>query len=227
MATLSQPQSALPKTKIATTFGLSKDLKSSISVKVCYLECTRNNVSLVPLSTKFEDPTVFKKLSQIYKNSDLFVEIRVYDGKNNNLISTPVRTSYKAFNNKGRTWNQQLKLNIDYNQISIDAYLKFSICEIIDTKPSVFGVSYLSLFSHDSSTLRSGSHKIPVFMEDDPQYSKNIQYGTLTGLTDLEKRLIDYENGKYPRLNWLDKMVLPKVDATFLKTNNKDHDYYL
>ncbi|KGU37859.1 phosphatidylinositol 3-kinase VPS34 [Candida albicans P57055] len=227
MATLSQPQIALPKTKIATTFGLSKDLKSPISVKVCYLECTRNNVSLVPLSTKFEDPTVFKKLSQIYKNSDLFVEIRVYDGKNNNLISTPVRTSYKAFNNKGRTWNQQLKLNIDYNQISIDAYLKFSICEIIDTKPSVFGVSYLSLFSHDSSTLRSGSHKIPVFMEDDPQYSKNIQYGTLTGLTDLEKRLIDYENGMYPRLNWLDKMVLPKVDATFLKTNNKDHDYYL
>ena len=128
MATLSQPQIALPKTKIATTFGLSKDLKSPISVKVCYLECTINNVSLVPLSTKFEDPIVFKKLSQIYKNSDLFVEIRVYDGKNNNLISTPVRTSYKAFNNKGRTWNQQLKLNIDYNQISIDANLKFSIC---------------------------------------------------------------------------------------------------
>lgn len=165
MATISNPQSNLvPRSKISTTFGLSKDLSSPITVKICYLECTKESVQLVPLSTKFEDPSVFKKLSQIYKNSDLFVEIRVYDGKNNNPISTPVRTSYKSFNNKLRIWNQFLKLNIDYNQVSIDSYMKFTICEYIDTKPSVFGVAYLSLFNHESSTLRNGSQKSPCIL---------------------------------------------------------------
>lgn len=228
MATISNPQSNLvPRSKISTTFGLSKDLSSPITVKICYLECTKESVQLVPLSTKFEDPSVFKKLSQIYKNSDLFVEIRVYDGKNNNPISTPVRTSYKSFNNKLRIWNQFLKLNIDYNQVSIDSYMKFTICEYIDTKPSVFGVAYLSLFNHESSTLRNGSQKIPMYTElDATSHCQDIQYGDLTGLTDLEKSLIDYENGKYLRLNWLDKMVLPKLRQVNPKIEN-DHDYYL
>ncbi|RCK60696.1 Phosphatidylinositol 3-kinase VPS34 [Candida viswanathii] len=229
MATISNPQTnSLPKSKISTTFGLSKDLSSPVTVKVCYLESTLDSVPLVPLSTKFEDPSVFKKLSQIYKNSDLFVEIRVYDGKNNNLISTPVRTSYKAFNNKLRVWNQFMKLNIDYNQVSIDSYLKLTICEYIDTKPSVFGVAYLSLFNHTSSTLRNGSQKVAVYTEaeDEVPYDQKIQYGDMTGLTELEESLIEYENGKFLRLNWLDKMVLPKLRQS-TANNNKEHDYYL
>ncbi|KAL6453407.1 VPS34 Phosphatidylinositol 3-kinase VPS34 [Candida maltosa Xu316] len=225
MATLTHDANLLPKSKLSTTFGLSKDLSSPITVKVCYLECTKDTVPLVSLSSKFEDPSVFKKLSQIYKNSDLYVEIRVYDGKNNNLISTPVQTSYKSFNNKQRAWNQFLRLNIEYNQISIDSYLKFTVCEYVDTKPSIFGVAYMSLFNHTSATLRSGSQKIPMFTEADYENCKPIEYGNLSGLTGLEKSLIDYENGKFHRSNWLDKMVLPQLNT--FKVNNHDHDYYL
>lgn len=242
MATVSNhpPNNSVPKSKIATTFGLSKDLSSPITIKICYLECTKETIPLIPLSTKFEDPSVFKKLSQTYKNSDLFVEIRVFDGKNNNLISIPVRTSYKSFNNKSRIWNQFLKLNIDYNQISIDSYIKFTICEYIDTKPSIFGIAYLSLFNHESSTLRNGSQKIPLYTDLDldlntmtktkENYSDNIQYGDLIGLTELEKSLIDYENGKFLRLDWLDKMVLPKLHQSIIKNKKKiltEYDYYL
>ncbi|KAI5960199.1 VPS34 [Candida pseudojiufengensis] len=238
MTTIShQPSdSTLSKTKISTTFGLSKDLKQPIIVKICYLESTIPNseLKLAKLSQKFEDPSVFKKLSNIYKYSDLFVKIEVFDGKNNNLISIPIQTTYQSFNNKKRLWNQHLKLSINYDQIDYDSYLKFSIWEIIDTKPEMFGYGFMSLFNFNTSTLRCGSQKIPIFTNMDEtvleQNEKNINYRDQIGLTDLEKDLIKYENGEYPRINWLDKMSLPKIN-NLISSNTYDtsrkYDYYL
>ncbi|KAI5951314.1 VPS34 [Candida jiufengensis] len=234
MTTLSQPQdTTLPKTKISTTYGLSKDLSQQIIIKICYLETTLSNeeLNLSKLSEKFQDPSKFKKLSQIYKFSDLFVKVEIFDGKNNNLLSIPIQTSYKSFNNKKRQWNQFLKLFINYNQVNYESYLKFTIWEIIDTKPALFGYGFLSLFNDNTSTLRKGSQKVPIFtnQEDLEKNEKNINYGDQIGLTDLEKDLIKYENGEYPRINWLDKLSLPKINEMISNStnNNKDYDYYL
>lgn len=190
------------------------------------MECTNPNLQLATISDKFVNPTVFQKLSRIYRYLDLYVTIEVYDGKDNNPISIPIQTSYKAFNNKKRIWNQALKLAIDGNQVWYDSYVKFSVMEIVNTEPVVFGVGFLSLFNHKSSTLRSGSHKIPIYTEVNVQSEQdNLNYGTLTGLTPLEQDLINYENGQYPRINWLDKIALPKIDVS--SNGNRDHDYYL
>ncbi|CCG21010.1 Vps34 autophosphorylated class III phosphatidylinositol 3-kinase [Candida orthopsilosis Co 90-125] len=222
----SHQESSIPRNRVLTTFGLSKNLSQPIDIKINYMECTDANLELATISEKFTNPTVFRKLSNIYRYSDLFVTIEVYDGKDNNLISIPIQTSYKAFNNKKRIWNQVLKLAIDGNQVWYDSYVKFTVMEIVNTEPFVFGVGFLSLFNHKSSTLRSGSHKIPIFTERDvTSEQEKLNYGTLTGQTALEQDLINYENGQYPRINWLDKIALPKIDVT--SDCNRDHDYYL
>ena len=221
MTNLSPLNDSLSQTK-STAFGLSKDLAIPIIVKVCYLESTRDmKDSLASLSEKFEDPAVFNTLSRIYRFSDLFIKISIFDGKNNNLVTIPVQTTYKSFNNK-RVWNQYLKMAINFNQVSIDSYLKIEVYEIVNTKPKLFGVGYLSLFNRKSSRLRKGSQKIPIFT--DPT-TENIEYENIPGLTDLEKNLIKYEDGEFNRLGWLDKLVLPNVSS--LNEPNKDHDYYL
>ncbi|KAG5417618.1 VPS34 [Candida metapsilosis] len=190
------------------------------------MECTNDHLQLASISDKFTNPAIFQQLSKIYRYSDLYVTIEVYDGKDNNLISIPIQTSYKAFNNKKRIWNQVLKLAIDGNQVWYDSYLKFSIMEIVNTKPVVFGVGFLSLFNHKSSTLRSGSHKVPIYTEADVNVEQEkLNYGVLTGLTPLEQDLINYENGQYSRISWLDKIALPKIDVT--TNGNRDHDYFL
>ncbi|KAI5969238.1 VPS34 [Candida margitis] len=222
----SHQESPTPSNRVLATFGLSKDLSQPINIKINYMQCTNPNLELATVSEKFANPQVFQKLSNIYRYSDLYVTIEVYDGKDNNLISIPIQTSYKAFNNKKRIWNQVLKLAIDGDQVWYDSYVKFSVIEIVDTKPVVFGVGFLSLFNHKSSTLRSGSHKVPIYTEADvDSEAGKLNYGTLTGLTTLEQDLINYENGQYPRINWLDKIALPMIDVTSDCT--RDHDYYL
>lgn len=218
------------KTRSIATFGLTRDLKQPIMVKICYLECTNPHPQLATMSEKLEDPKVFKNLSKIYRNSDLFVQVELFDGKNNNPLSTPVQTSYRAFNNKRRLWNQYLKLMISYNQVYLDSYLKFTLLEIVETKPEVFGVGYISLFNTRTSTLRTGSQKIPVYTKhgngvDIEDVRDKLDYTDSSGLTDIEKNLIKYENGEYPRISWLDKLALPQVSAS--KDVNKDHNYYL
>ncbi|CAI5757450.1 unnamed protein product [Candida verbasci] len=142
------------------TTKTSKDLQKSINLKICSLENTNPQPYLVSISAKFEDPTVFKKLSQIYKNSDLFIKISIYD--DNNLISLPVQTLYKSFKNKNRQWNEEIELNINYNQVSIDAYLKFEIYEFIDSKEETFGLGCISLFDHDDMILRTGIQQVKI-----------------------------------------------------------------
>ncbi|KAK6456022.1 1-phosphatidylinositol 3-kinase [Scheffersomyces xylosifermentans] len=208
-----------------TAFGLSKDLTVPINVKICYLKATRDvKDSLASLSQKFENPEVFNTLSNIYRFSDLYVQIAIYDG-NSNVVSIPVQTSYKSFNNNGkREWDQYLKLAINYNQVSIDAYLKITVYEIVNTKPKVFGTGYLSLFNKKNSTLRKGSQKIPLFKEKDDD-SNVLEYNDIAGLTDVESNLIRYEDGQLNRIGWLDNLVWSHINS--LDNPNTDHDYYL
>jgi phosphatidylinositol 3-kinase len=204
-----------------TAFGLSKDLKVPIYVKICYLKAT-NEIDLTKLSRKYENPEVFKVLSNIYRNSDLYVETSIFNGQNNNLLTIPVQTHYKPFNNSNRIWNKHLNFPINYNQIDINSYIKFSIYEICDTKPKLFGIGYLSLFNLKNSCLRKGSQKIAIYTNE---AIEKIDYYDIPGLSNLEKNLISYENGEYPRLQWLDKLVLPQLDK--LGDIIRDHDYYL
>ncbi|KAG7664480.1 VPS34 [[Candida] subhashii] len=216
---------------LSNTFGLSKDLSQSIIIKICYLQPTATSSttpSIVNVSERFEDPSVFKKLSQIHKYADLYVQLSIYD--NNVLICPPVQTNYKHFTNN-RNWNQHLKLSIQYNQISINSYLKFTIYEIIDTKPSVFGIGYLSLFNHENCTLRKGSQKLGIYMGESIVERDIIEYGDLKGLTKLEQDLIKFENGDFKRLNWLDRLVLPSLNHLGKPSDKQYQDdlfpYYL
>ncbi|KAK6462066.1 1-phosphatidylinositol 3-kinase [Scheffersomyces coipomensis] len=204
------------------SFGLSKDVHAPVMVKICYMITTKpDNNQLVKLSQKYENARVFNTLSNVYRNSDLYIELSIYDGSNN-LITTPIQTSYKSFNNNKREWNQYLTLAITYNQIPIDSYLKFELYEIVETKPKQFGVGYLSMFNKKNSTLRTGSQKIPVYRNVQTEI---IQYEDIPGLTELEKLQIRHENGEFKVVSWLDKQVLPSLSK--YNEVNTDHDYYL
>lgn len=205
-------------TVLTTAFGLLKDLQSQVHVKVCYLKLTREP-DLVQLSEKYENAEVFKTLSRIYKNSDLYVEVSVYT--NSNLLSVPIQTRYKPFNNSKRTWNSVLKTSISYNQIDINSYIKFTVYEISNTTPIKFGEGFLSLYNLKNSSLRTGSQKIPLFTAGD---GKKIEFYDIPGKSELEKNLIKYENGEFPQ-NWLDKLTLPQLDT--LNQSVNDYQYYL
>ncbi|KAK6199969.1 1-phosphatidylinositol 3-kinase [Scheffersomyces amazonensis] len=210
--------------KRTSSFGLSKDVHAPIMVKICYMTNTGlipQQQQLIKLSDKYENARVFNTLSNIYKNSDLYVEVSIYDGSNN-LLTNPVQTCYKSFNNNKREWNQYLKFSINYNQIVIDSYLKFVLYEIVETKPKQFGISYLSLFNKKNSTLRKGSQKIPIYRNPNDE---KIQYEDMSGLTELESLLIKHENGEFQRVGWLDKQVLPNLSK--LNEQNTDYEYYL
>lgn len=207
------------------TFGLSKDLIAPVYLKICYLQSSQpEKASLVPLSERFENPENFKVLSKLNSNSDLLVKVLIYDGDNNNLISIPVHTSYKAFNKGQRVWNKYVKLSINYNQLSIKSYLKFIIYEIVETKPKTFGTGYLSLFNVTNSTLRTGSQKIRIYLNSD---SKDVNYGNPENLTDLEQSLIKFENGKYPRNSWLDRLTLSKLGNFGTEELGDENNYFL
>ncbi|EGW30820.1 uncharacterized protein SPAPADRAFT_142747 [Spathaspora passalidarum NRRL Y-27907] len=228
MTATTEAHDALTQVKLSNTFGLSKDLTDPIIVKICYLEPTLiTQHESIPLSTKFENPSVFKTSSRIYKNSDLFIRIGMYDGKNNNLIAPVSQTTFTHFRGR-RVWNQYVKLAMEYNQICSGAYLKFVIYEIVDCKSVVFGVGYLSMFNHTRSTLRSGSQKVAINtkLPDKP----SVDYGDPKGLTELETNLIKFENGEFNRVNWLDKLVLPKLTGgqkSDQEEINTDADYFL
>jgi len=204
-----------------TAFGLSKDLSIPIMVKVCYLKET-GDVNLVKVSEKYENPEVFKVLSRIHKESDMYVVATIYSGKSNNMISIPVQTPYTSFNKRRRQWNKYLQMPVNYNQLSIDSYIKFEVYEISDTKPRIFGIGFLSFFNSVDSSLRKGSQKIPVYTDISVE---KIYYGDIPGLSPLEKNLIKYENGQFPRIQWLDKLVLPKLDK--LNETITDEKFYL
>lgn len=205
----------LGSTTNTATFGLSKDLTIPITIKVCYLQPSNISKVYKELSTsseKYSNPLVFQKLSNIYVNSDLFVTIQVFDGHNNNPITVPVQTPYQSFTNNRREWNRTLKLPINYNQLNVDSYIKMFVYEISNTKPIVFGVGYLSVFNKNDSTLRKGSQKVPIRRGAESWEDVEVNYGTMPDLTTLEKKLIDYENGEFSQVQWLDKLVISDIE---------------
>lgn len=196
------------------TFGLSKDLTIPISVKICYLQpsdISKVYDELSPSSEKYSNPLVFQKLSNIYINSDLFVTIQVFGGTSN-PITIPVQTPYQAFTNNKREWNRTLKLPINYNQLTIDSYLRVVVYEVSNTRPVIFGIGNISLFNKNDSTLRRGSQKVPIRRDFDFSKDIEIEYGPISGITDLEQKLIDYENGEFPQVPWLDKLVISDIE---------------
>ncbi|KAG7193379.1 Phosphatidylinositol (PI) 3-kinase [Scheffersomyces spartinae] len=146
----------------------------------------------------------------------MYVEAFVYDGKGNNLIANPAQTKYVAFNNKARTWNTFLKLSVGYNQLSIDSYVKFVLYEFLNASPVPFGVGYISLYNKSSSTLRFGSQKVSIYTMDNLNVAPTVEYTDPKHLSGLEKSIIEYENRKFERVTWLDKMSLSMVE---LKSN--------
>ncbi|CUM63192.1 uncharacterized protein PRCAT00000761001 [Priceomyces carsonii] len=224
MTTLPHTTDSFSSKSDPVTFGLSKDLDVPIILKVCYLQqAEKGSSELATSSAKFENPLIFQKLSNIFRNSELFVKVYVYDC-NNTLVSIPVQTSYTAFSGKKRLWNQYLKLAINYNQLTIDGYLKLSLYEIVNTKPVEFGVGYLSIFNKNNATLRKGSQKVPIYIT--PTGIKSVEYGDITGLTEIEKNLIKYENGEFSRIGWLDKLVIPEIERAMKYSNVDDTTPY-
>lgn len=218
-----QPDMSL--TSNTTTIGLSKDLIVPVIVKICYLQPSKHSIpklinSLILSSEKYSDLEIFKRLLKINLNSDLFIKIEVFDGKNN-ALANPVQTNYQSFNNNRRIWNKAYKLPMNFHQLSIDAYFKFTVYEIVDSKPVEFGVGFLSVFNRKNSTLRKGSCKITIHTnlkklhnssKQNGQTNPFVDYGNIPGITVLEQRLINYENGDYPRSLWLDKWALANIE---------------
>lgn len=211
----------------AANFGLSKNLEIPITVKICSLQSsTSGPPKVAPNSLKYRDPRVYRKLSDISINSDLFVRIQVLDG-NDNPVSSPVQTPYKAFTGNKRVWNSYVKLPINFNQIGYNDCLRFTVLEIVDTKSHMLGVGQLSLFNHTNSTLRKGSYKIPV-----GEKSESINYGEIEGTTQIENNLVKFENGDFPRVPWLDTIAMPAVEKLRNLSDKSspletDHPYHL
>ncbi|EGV61879.1 Phosphatidylinositol (PI) 3-kinase [Yamadazyma tenuis] len=213
-----------------SALGLSKDLKASLTVKLCYLQPTNNSIVLKKLakpSDKYSNPQVFKRLSNIYFNSDMLVKIEVMSGSTHKPVTLPCHSPYHSFTNNKRVWNKYLKLPVNYNQLSIDSYLKFTLYEISDSKQVVYGVGYLSSFNHSDSTLRKGMQKIPIRTEYD---DVTINYHDADDMNDGESNLIKYENGDFAKVDWLDKFSLPFVEKARndeLKTGTGSDLFYL
>lgn len=207
------------------TFGLLKNLAIPISLKLCYLQPVQNSRPQVASSSeKYRDPKVFQQLSRVSVNSDLFVVVEILDG-NDNVLVEPVQSSYKAFSNNKRVWDSFLKLPINYNQIGYGSYLRFSVMEIVATESTIFGQGTLSLFNHDDALLRKGSYKVEINSKTHALQSGNLDsvdslhfdalrpnYGNLNNMTSSESNLVKYENGEFPRNQWLDSMVLPVLE---------------
>lgn len=231
----SRPDPSL--TSNTATIGLSKNLVVPITIKLCYLQPSKKSLpsiinNLASSSDKYSNPLIFKKLSNVSINSELLVEFQVFDG-NNNPISIPVTSNYKYFTSNRRIWNTIHKLPVTYNQVSVESYIKFTIFEIIDTKRSIFGVGYLSIFNKDTSTVRKGSYKVAIHTNTEKWEGRKgiapkIEYGDIPGTTDLEQKLINYENGEYPRSSWLDKLSLSKIEKerSLSLKNAFSYDYY-
>lgn len=216
-----------------SAFGLSKDVKAPVSLKLGYLQATDSALALKMLATpseKYANPQVFKQLSKIHFNSDLFIKIDVISGSNNPL-TLPAQSLYHSFTGNKRVWNKSVKLSINYDQLSFDSYLKLSLYEIIESKPAVFGVGYLSLFNHSNSTLRKGLQKIPITTDPLKFNEPSINYFELDDeLTLIESKLMDYENGLTPKIDWLDKLSLPIAEKSRneqLKSTNNETLFYL
>lgn len=197
------------------TFGLSKDLTVPAILKLCYLKPLSTSIARIISSLalsleKYQDSALFKRLSHIYFNSDLFVTVDIFDG-NHNRISTTVQAPYVPFSNNRRTWNKCIRLPVHFSQLAVDSYLKITIFEIVDTRPVVFGVGTLSFFNTGTSSLRKGSYKIKI-STGTGSASPDVEYGEIHGSTHLEKKLVDYENGDFPRSSWLDKLFLSHLE---------------
>lgn len=208
------------------TFGLSKDLTIPISIKICYLQpsdISKVYQELSPSSEKYSNPLVFQKLSNIYINSDLFVTFQVFGGSTNSPITVPVQTPYQTFTNNKREWNKTLALPINYNQLTIDSYLRIVVYEISQTKPIIFGAGNISMFNKNDSTLRRGSQKVSIRRNFELMDDLEVEYGPIPGITALEKKIIDYENGEFPRVPWLDKLVKAETER---QRNSKSKDKF-
>lgn len=208
--------------------GLSKYLLIPISVKLCYFHTSSSNThKVVTSSEKYKNTRVFQRLSDVSPNSDLFVRIQIFDG-NHNPIASEVQTPYKAFSSNKRVWNTYVKLPVDYHQMGYDAYIRFTVMEIVQTAPSVFGTGTLSLFNHENGTLRKGSYKVAIAPESG---KTNIIYGDVKGTTPIENHIIHYEDGDYPLVPWLDNLSLPVVEklraAADVSAETEEAPYYL
>lgn len=189
----------------ATNFGLLKALRIPISVKIRSV-LTAHGAPLVANSDKYRSAAVFQKTSQISKNSDLYVDVQVFDG-NHNPLTPAFRTPYRSFRGNKRIWDTHLRLAIGYNQVGYDAYLRFTVGEIVDTRACFFGEGCLSVFNHTDSSVRRGCYKIAIGAR------ARVDYGELHTTGELEARLFQYENGELARSAWLDPVALPAVEA--------------
>ncbi|CAH6719054.1 phosphatidylinositol 3-kinase Vps34p [[Candida] jaroonii] len=207
-------------------FAVSKDLRIPIHLKLGYLQPGNNAKVLNELakpSGKYSDPSIFKQYSHIQINSDLYVKIEVIGGNNQNPLTIPTQSMYYSFSNNKRVWNKVMKLPINYNQVSMDSYLKITIFEVVETKPTVFGVGFISLFNHDDYSLRKGLQKIPIrttnILDEEVNYSGN------SDLSSLESKVIKYENGEFPKIQWLDKLSMPLVEKNRTEEQVSDENY--
>lgn len=218
-------------TSNSNAFGLSKDLKVPISLRLCYLQPANSEAitkQLARPSEKYSNPSVFRKLSKVYFNSDLFVKVEVMSGFSHSPITVYTHSLYHSFSNNKRAWNKVLDLPINYNQLGIDSYMKITIFELSNTTPVVFGIGTLSLFNTKLSTLRRGLQKVAIVTNSvDGDTTENMNYGDMDDLTDMELKSIKYENGEISKAEWLDRISLPVVEKLRdqqIKISNKDND---
>lgn len=200
------------------TFGLSKHLLIPVFVKIRSLETT-HLFKPATSSAKYKNPDLFQVLSQILASADLFIQVGVFDGNNNRIVPT-VQTPYKQFSGNKKVWDTVLKLPINYNQIDYDAYLRIEIYEIVQTKPRLFAEGRLSLFNHSNATLRKGTYKIPIRKSGDHE----VNYYDENCVSELEKRLINYENGILQKEPWLDTLLMPIVEKLKQQESKPDSD---
>lgn len=209
-----------------TAFGLSKDLTIPVQLKITSLKSSNLTLSILKLakaSDKYANPSIFKKYSQIQLNSDLFVKVEVI-GDSHNQLTIPTYSKYRSFSGNQRVWDETIQLAINYNQLSLDSYLTITLYEIVDTKPTIFAIGFLSIFNKTNSTIRTGLQKIPMAPS---QVLGTVNYYDNHDLTPIEHQIIKYQNGELPKLEWLDKLTLPIVERESNNTHDTDDLYYL
>ncbi|OBA20613.1 phosphatidylinositol 3-kinase, partial [Metschnikowia bicuspidata var. bicuspidata NRRL YB-4993] len=179
----------------AVTIGLSKDLTIPITVRLRRLH-TDTPPGLAAGSARYKDAAVLQRLSAVSRNSPMFVAVQLFDGSHNAMCE-PRQTAYTAFHRNTREWDCCVRLPVLYSQAPLDAYLRFTVLEMVCTRVAEVGRGHLSLFDPAARTLRGGAYRVAV-----------VAGGGLPVDPGAAARLLRPEHGGSGREAWLDRWAV-------------------
>lgn len=177
-----------------------------------------------------EEP--FLQFSGLYQNdfSDLYVVCQIF--ANGRALSLPVRTSYKAFNNRWN-WNEWVELPIRYKDLPRNAMLGLTIYDVYGPgKLIAIGGTSIPLFG-THGCLRRGFHDLRVWPGIEADCSiKNSTPGEMakSGGSEMEKlsKLVkQHRKGRMMSVDWLDRLTFREIEVINEQEKRKNNCMYL